>query len=60
MTLIYLNFDPMGQGLKGPTIENEALKNNVLSSLYPMDDNPRTHEQIQHVSFCKSPLKLIL
>ena len=31
--------------LKGPKIENEALKNNVLSSLHPMDSNPRQHEQ---------------
>ena len=32
-------------GLKGPKIENEALRNNVLSSLHPMDENPRRHEQ---------------
>ena len=30
--------------LKGPKIENEALKNNVLSSLRTMDENPRRHE----------------
>ena len=32
-------------GLKVPKIENEALKNNVLSSLRPMDENPIRHEQ---------------
>ena len=31
--------------LKGPKIENEALKNKVLSSLRPMDENPWRHEQ---------------
>ena len=30
---------------KGPKIENEALENNVLSSLCPMHENPRGHEQ---------------
>ena len=35
---------PYGR-LKGPKIEYEALKNNVLSSLGPMDENPRRHEQ---------------
>ena len=31
--------------LRGPKIENEALKNNLLSSLRAMDENPRRHEQ---------------
>ena len=31
--------------LKGLKIETEALENNVLSSLRPMDENPRWHEQ---------------
>ena len=38
-------FWPYGR-LKGRKIENEALKNNVLSSLRPMDENPRRHEQV--------------
>ena len=33
-------FWPYGR-LKVPKIENEALKNNMLSSLHPMDENPR-------------------
>ena len=37
-------FWPYGR-LKGPKIENEARKNNVLSSVRPMDKNPRQHEQ---------------
>ena len=37
-------FWPYGH-LKDPKIENEALKNKVLSSLRPMDENPRRHEQ---------------
>ena len=37
-------FWPYGR-LKGPKIENEVLKNNLLSSLRPMDENPRRHEQ---------------
>ena len=32
--------------LKGPKIENEARKNNVLLSLRPMDENPGRHEQV--------------
>ena len=35
-------FWPYGR-LKGPKIENEALKDNVLSSLCPMVENPRRH-----------------
>ena len=35
-------FDPM-KYTKGPKIENEAWTNNVLSS-FPMDENPRRHE----------------
>ena len=38
-------FWPYGR-LKGPKIENEAWKNNVLSSLRPMDENPGRHEQV--------------
>ena len=38
-------FWPYGR-FKGPKIENEALKNNVLSSLRPMDENPRRHVQV--------------
>ena len=38
-------FGPYGH-LKGPKTENEALKNNVLSSLRPMDENPRQHEKV--------------
>ena len=32
--------------LKGPKIENEALRNNVLSSLHPMDENIRRHDSL--------------
>ena len=46
-------FWPYGH-LKGPKIENEALKNNVLSSLHPMDENSRRHEQGYELS--KTPL----
>ena len=38
-------FWPYGR-LKAPRIENEAVKNNVLWSLRPMDKNPRGHEQV--------------
>ena len=38
------DFCPYGR-LKVPKIENDVLKNNVLSSLRPMDENPRQHEQ---------------
>ena len=42
---LYLpEFWPYGH-LKGPETENEALKNNVLSSLRPMDENSRRHEK---------------
>ena len=37
-------FWPYG-GLKVPKVGNEALRNNVLSSLRPMDENPKQHEQ---------------
>jgi hypothetical protein len=37
-------FWPHGR-LKGPKTENEALENNVLSSVRPMHKNPRRHEQ---------------
>ena len=37
-------FWPYGR-LKSSKIENEALKNNILSSLRPMDENLRQHEQ---------------
>ena len=40
-----LKFWPYGR-LKGPKIENERLKNNVLSTLRPTDKNPRRHEQV--------------
>ena len=53
-------FWPYGR-LKGPKIQNEALKNNVLSSLCPMDRNPRRHEQIflRCVSFVYSFLPIL-
>ena len=41
-------FWPYGR-LKGPKIENEALRNNVLSSLCPMDENLGRHEQVLHI-----------
>ena len=37
-------FWPYGQ-FKASKIENEALKNNVLSSFRPVDENLRRHEQ---------------
>ena len=37
-----------------PKIEYEALKNNVLSSLCPMDENPRRHEQVSSSQNLKS------
>ena len=37
-------FWPYGR-LKGSKIENEVLKNKVLSSLRPMDETPRQFEQ---------------
>ena len=40
-----LEFWPYGH-LKGPKTENEALENNVLSSLRPMDENTRRHEKV--------------
>ena len=40
------DLDPLNFGrLKVPSIENEALKDNILSSLHPMDENLRRHEQ---------------
>ena len=40
-------FWPYGH-LKGPETENEALRNNVLSSLCPMDQNSRRHEKVPY------------
>ena len=48
-------FWPYG-GLKVPKIKNEALKNNLLSPLRPMDKNPRRHEQV-YKSFFFSKLQ---
>ena len=37
------------ESLKGPKIENEALKNNVLSSLRHMNENPGRHELVYNL-----------
>ena len=46
-------FWPYGR-LKVPKIENGARKNNVHSSLRPMEENPRRHEQDYSASKCGS------
>ena len=45
--------------LKGPKIENEAWKNNVLLSLRPMDESLRQHEQVYKYSFTISKYVLL-
>ena len=43
--IVFIDLEAYGH-LKGPKIENEASKNNVLSSLRPMEKNLRRHEQV--------------
>ena len=44
--------------LKVPKIENEAITNNILSSLRPIDENLRRHEQDSGFQTLRHPLFL--
>ena len=59
LALIYLNFDPMGISRAGK-LKMKHKKNNVLSSLCPMDENPGRYEQVFNVHLKFSLKGLVL